>query len=146
MSMIATIYLISNKSYEATLAGDIDNLDSEEFGNSVDLDKSWHAVHHIIGGSNKYSFLDGGYQLDSVSEHAEVHSPEKIIELKKYFSEKSADNIVPSIDWSELHKQNIYGGKWDDSRRKYISEYLTVFIALVERASNNGCGLFVIIA
>jgi hypothetical protein len=57
LGLRANIWLITAKTFEAAKRGDWENCAPCEDKTSVDLDKDWHALHYLLTGDTKFTFL-----------------------------------------------------------------------------------------
>ena len=82
MGVEASIHAISRASYAAAQRGDLSELEVDSSVEILDLDKAWHAIHYLLTGDSKLTFLLTGTQIEDVEEHCEVHSPDSIRSLQ----------------------------------------------------------------
>ena len=78
MGLTARIYPITAQAYAVAATGVSDKLAISAAAGVVDLDKAWHAIHHLLTGNSTLTFLLSGTPVQGVSEHCEVHSPAAI--------------------------------------------------------------------
>jgi hypothetical protein len=57
LGLRANIWLVTPKTFEAAKRGDWENCAPCEDKTSVDLDKDWHAIHYLLTGDTKSTFL-----------------------------------------------------------------------------------------
>lgn len=146
MSLTATLYPISREAYSAAVAGDMDRFNTDAFSESLNIGKAWNVIHYIVTGKTDLNFLEGGHTLDTISETAEVHSPEAISSLANAIGSWSASEEVKRINWSILQANNVYLAEGHAAIIEYIEAELDSFFDLVKNARRQDQGMFVIIA
>jgi hypothetical protein len=165
LGLRANIWLVTPKTFEAAKRGDWENCAPCEDKTSVDLDKDWHAIHYLLTGDTKSTFLHTGVQLAGVDEHYELHSPQDVAALHSRLSATSASALMSTFDAKKFDELEIYPRGWvtsiavltppdaaeanagsDKWLRAHIEDLLAQFIALVERAAQKGLGICVTIA
>jgi len=143
MGLRARIYAISRASYAAALHGDL----SFAVDESLDLDKAWHAIHYLLTGDSELNFLLTGTQIEDVSEHCEVHSPESLRSLQLKSASMSVAEIMSGFRVNDFNHRNIYpeGDKWTEDVAPYIAEHLERFLRKLRELADSELGMMVII-
>jgi hypothetical protein len=79
----ARIHPISRASYANAQRGDSTEFAVDSRGETDDLNKAWYANHYRLTGNSEFTFLLTA-QIEGVSEHCEVHSPDslRLLQLK----------------------------------------------------------------
>jgi hypothetical protein len=144
VSIRATVYLISNHSYLAGKAGDLETFETEN--TPLDLDKAWHAISYLITGLPQPEFLADGIPLPDISEDAIIYAPQDIAALSQRLNSAAIEDIEAKFSAAKFNEMDIYPTGWDDSGLAYIRSYLVDFIKLIHRAAEHEKGLFVLLA
>jgi hypothetical protein len=161
LGLRANITLITAETFEAA-KNNLRNCARCEDETSVDLDKDWHAIHYLLTGDTKLTFLNTGIQVAEVDGHFEIHSPQDVAALHARLSKTSASELVSNFNSMKFDELGIYPRGWVKSRdvlapldaskadkgsdkwlRAHIEGLLVEFIALVERAAKKGLGILV---
>jgi Domain of unknown function (DUF1877) len=140
----ATIHLITPTAYDAAMLNDHENF--QVSGQSVDLGKAWHAIHYLLTGDHKLTFLLTGKQILDVSEHCEVHSPDAIAALYEEHRGSSASDIIANFDAARFVKLGIYPDGWSSLSAEYVREWLEPFLVILKRGADCNHGFLVVIS
>jgi hypothetical protein len=162
MPLQARIQFITLQAFEAAKRGD-KSWRPCEGQPCIDLDIFWHAIHYLLTGDSNVAFLQSGVQVQEVSEHCEVHSPQDIAALDARLSKTTVSELMSTFDSKKFDSLGIYRGRWtvptdvsepytfkvhqeiDKQNREAIQGRLVQFIAAVKHAAEKGLGFFVII-
>ena len=74
---------------------------------SVDLDKDWHAIHFLLTGDTKWSFLNTGVQVAVVDGHYEVHSPRDVAALHARLSKTTPSALMSNFNPTKFDELKI---------------------------------------
>ena len=112
---------------------------------SLDLDKAWHAIHYLLTGDSERTFLLTGTQIEGVSEHCEVHSPDSLKSLQLRLASTSVTEIMSGFRADDFNDRNIYPGRWTDAMAPYVAEHLERFLRKLRELVDAESGMIVVI-
>ena len=163
LALRATVRLITLQAFEAASRGDVKIWTPCEDQTSIELDQFWHAIHYLLTGNTNLTFLQSGVQIDQVSEHCEVHSPQDVVALHARLSRKSASGLMSRYDSAKFDELGIYpkgwaiptdvtqpytlkvAEEWDKYQRGHIEELVVRFVSFVQLAADKRLGFLVTI-
>jgi Domain of unknown function (DUF1877) len=159
----ANIRLITGETFDAIKRGDPKNGTHCEDHTSVQLEIYWHAIHYLLTGDTTHTFLQSGVQIDEVSDHCEVHSPQDVATLHTRLCKTSVSELMSRFDPAKFDQLGIYGGRWaiptdvsqpytfqvaeesEKWHRAQLEKVLIQFIAFVQHAAEKNLGFVVLI-
>jgi hypothetical protein len=145
MGLRAGIHAISRATYAAAL-GDDSELAVASSIKSVDLDKAWHAIHYLLTGDSELTFLLTGTQIEGISEHCEVHSPDSLRSLQLRLASTSVAEIMSGFRLDDFNDRNIYPGGWTKDMAPYVAEHLERFLRKLRELVDDESGMMVVIS
>ena len=110
---------------------------------SLDLDKAWHAIHYLLTGDSERTFLLTGTQIEGISEHCEVHSPDSLRSLQLRLASTSVAEIMSGFRLDDFNDRNIYPGRWTDGWAPYVAEHLERFLRKLRELVDGDSGMIV---
>lgn len=145
MGLTAGIYAISRTSYDIALAGNPADISIDPTIDRLDLDKAWHAIHHLVTGDASLTLLLSGTQLHGTREHCEVHGPESVAALHNKLSVTSLEAIMARYRPALFSELKIYPGGWSDDAAPYVTQHLQRFIGKIKEISDRRLAMMVVI-
>jgi hypothetical protein len=130
MGLEASIHGISRASYAAALRCDLSEFDAVSSVERLDLGKAWNAIHYLLTGDRKLNFLLRGTQIEDVSDHCEVHSPDSLRSLQLKLASMSVADIMSGFRVDDFNDRNIYpgGDEWTKDMAPYVAAHLERFL------------------
>jgi hypothetical protein len=147
MGLTAAIYAISRATYAAAQGDDSDELADASSIKYIDLDKAWHAIHYLLTGNSEHTFLLTGTQIEGVSEHCELHSPDSLRSLQLRLGSTSVAEIMSGFRCDDFNDRNIYPfpGEWTEDAAPYVAQYLERFLGKLRELVDGESGMMVVI-
>ena len=158
MGMIMTLVRLSSAKYQEyidnpeALENDVDDYLSGDTEDTIDLDKSWEAIHFILTGNNigngdgplakavcSDQFFDEEQDLGMGP--ASYLTPIQVKEVNALL-EKIDDNFLKEhFNPAEMSKLEVYPGDWEsdpDNQFEYITENFIKLQTFYREAAKNG--------
>ena len=73
----------------------------------INLDKAWHAIHYLLTGNSEHTFLLTGTQIEGVSEHCELHSPDSLRSLQLGLGSMSVAEIMSGFRCDDFNDRSL---------------------------------------
>lgn len=130
---------------------------SEEQGSSVDLDKSWHAIHYLLTGTADEGtpplsyLLYGGEDVGDIDlgyGPARVLRPPEVQSFDTALSNISSEEMRRRFNPKAMMAADIYPTIWDrspaeDDTLGYVLEGYTALKTFIHNASEKGKGVII---
>jgi hypothetical protein len=147
MGLTAGIHAISRATYAAAQGDDSSELAVASSIKYIDLDKAWHAIHYLLTGNSEHTFLLTGTQIEGVSEHCELHSPDSLRSLQLRLGSTSVAEIMSGFRCDDFNDRNIYPcpGEWTEDMAPYVAEHLERFLKKLREMVDGDSGMIVVI-
>jgi hypothetical protein len=146
MGLTAGIHAISRATYAAALGDDSSELAVASSIESVYLDKAWHAIHYLLTGDSELTFLLTGTQIEGISEHCELHSPDSLRLLQLRIASTSVAEIMSGFRFDNFNDRNIYPGGWTEDMAPYVAQHLERFLRKLRELVDGESGMMVVIS
>jgi Domain of unknown function (DUF1877) len=146
MGLEARIYPLSRAFYAAALGDDSSELTVDWSVESADLEKAWHAIHYLLTGDSQHTFLLTGTQIEGVSEHCELHSPDSLRSLQLKLASTSVAEIMSGFRLDDFNDRNIYPEGWTEDMVPYVARHLECFLRKLRELADGELGMLVIIS
>jgi len=145
VGLLATLYQISSSTYHEGISGEYEKFVQSDMGEPLDVGKAWGVIDHLLlRNSNKVLFKNG-HQIEIISEHAEIHSPETTKRISIELNKLLTNNVLNSLDVNELNKTDIYPEGWEGESVEWVESHLAALAEFTKAAANHSNGLFVVI-
>lgn len=120
---------------------------------SVDLDKTWHALHFLLSGtagegSDPSQFLLSGTQIAETSDHCRFHPHAAVISFSRVLDAVDDTELVGRLDRRRMRELDIYPGHWGEDEafdRRFLLQHLTPLRAFIARHASEGHAVLVTI-
>lgn len=161
MSMIGNYCRVS-ESLLATICANPDSIsdflysddDQEPNGSRLDLDKSWHAIHFLLTGSQ----WEGDYPLvcvvmggECIGEQDVGYGParyltsQQVKEVATAIEKITASKLLEKFDAERMNQEEIYPHGWRNSQeeRDYIGQYYSSLVKFFKDTADAGDAMIV---
>lgn len=160
MGMQLSLYSLSDQRVDDLLADPplvLDILDGEEADvEEFELDKAWHAVHHLLTGSAwegeaPLNFICQGGQevgdIDTGYGPARALGADDVLDIANALEGIDADTLAQRFDPEEMEKLEIYPSIWTTEPEADALEFCTAsFTAMkdfIDRTAERGYGMLI---
>jgi hypothetical protein len=150
MGLSCTLHTLSSEGAARLAAGD--ESASPELIASLKLEKTWGAVHYLVGGAPETDednpriedFMLSGIFLD-VSEHVAVHTGGEVQKFAALMKATSVEELSVRFNPETMNSEEVYGEPWDLSGKQYVMQLLSDFLQFIAAAAQEKHGMMVII-
>src|SRR5262249_23343162 len=103
-------------------------------------------IHYLLTGDSQLTFLLTGTQIEGVSEHCELHSPDSLRSLQQKLASTSVAEIMSRFRLDDFNDRNIYPGGWTEDMVPYVAQHLECFLRKLRELVDGELGMLVIIS
>ncbi|MBV9062802.1 MAG: hypothetical protein JOY77_07710 [Alphaproteobacteria bacterium] len=86
-----------------------------------------------------------GTQVEGISEHCELHSPDSLRSLPPRLASTSVAEIMSGFGFDDFNDRNIYPGGWTEDMAPYVAQHLERFLGKLRELVDGESGMMVVI-